>query len=110
MTPDRRRFRRLTLDAPVKLRLDDTGRYLPARSLDISDEGLLLELDRPARIPVGTAVRLAVQRSAVHAVARLDHMTPATVVRLDPDARRLALRFTQPVTLAATPPAIPRAA
>ncbi|MEM9296632.1 MAG: PilZ domain-containing protein [Planctomycetota bacterium] len=102
MTPDRRQTPRLSLDAPVKLRVEATGRYLPARSVNLSDAGLLVELDRRAALPVGSAVRLFVQGSADHPIARLAEMRPATVVRVGDDPHLLALRYDPPADLAAS--------
>ncbi|MEM0915815.1 MAG: PilZ domain-containing protein [Planctomycetota bacterium] len=101
MTPDRRQTPRLSLDAPVKLRVEATGRYLPARSVNLSDAGLLVELDRRAALPVGSAVRLFVQGAADHPIARLAEMRPATVVRVGDDPHLLALRYDPPANLAA---------
>ncbi|MEM6332885.1 MAG: PilZ domain-containing protein [Planctomycetota bacterium] len=90
---DRRRAPRIRMAAPVKLRVSRTGRYLPARSIDLSTAGALVELDRDTKLPVGTTVRLAVQRDASQAVVRAEAMVEATVVRVADDPRRVALAF-----------------
>ncbi len=103
---ERRQQNRLAITMPCKAYDPQTGRYVPARTCDVSNGGALIETDRPGGLTPGDRIHLGLGHAPqTGALIRNDSMLRARVLRReDPDtgAVRLALRFDQPTTLLAT--------
>lgn len=78
---ERRRSARHPLARPAKVRCLQTGRYLAARTQNVSSNGALLEIDHPSLLVSGQQVSVAVAWSRRDAVLKRDDMYQATVVR-----------------------------
>jgi hypothetical protein len=78
---DRRRQGRTPLQRPVKVQCLITGKYLAGRTSNLSDAGLLLELDNPSLLVPGQRVKVGIQQTRQDAVLKAKLMAGATVVR-----------------------------
>lgn len=81
MQDDRRRSPRVAIQRPVKLQCGLTGRYLGGHTLDVSDSGLLIELNYPTSLRPGAPLKLALDLTGKHPVVRQADMIDAKVVR-----------------------------
>ena len=54
--PDRRREPRFPIETAVNVKRQATGEALPAKSVNLSGEGLLLKLEQPAELNLGEDV------------------------------------------------------
>jgi hypothetical protein len=99
---ERRRFRRFTLDRPVKLHCHTTGRYLAGTGLDASSGGALIRLQHDANLAVGETITIGIARDRQQGLMLTDDMVEAHVVRClgHGEHRYLALQFDVPVFLA----------
>lgn len=79
--PNRRRFTRTTLDLPVKVRCEMTGRYLAGRTQNASEGGLLVKIDHPSLLVPGQRVLVGTAQHKRQAIIEQAHMVSATVVR-----------------------------
>jgi hypothetical protein len=104
---DRRLDPRLPTHRPVKLQCLATGRYIPARTVDLSAGGALVGLDFPHHLLPGQKVRVGIAQNLSQAWLSSDGMAEGLVVRLAARGRQqqIAVRFDQ-----RHPEAIPAAA
>ena len=91
---DQRRYRRTALDAAAKLYCPLTRRYRPARALNVSSGGALLETYGQRPMSRGESVHVLIQGAGQGAVARQDDLLPAQVMRCERAGTRIAVRFT----------------
>ena len=91
--PDRRQDVRLMLYRQAKLQCEESGRYLPAKTINVSSGGALLELVMPTRLWVGQRVRVGIATTPTQPIIHAGEMTPATVVRADGLSARVAVAF-----------------
>lgn len=101
MGSDRRQFARQSMeDRPAKVRRSVDGRYLPARTVDLSAGGALLKLDWPSQVGVGESLEVTVAAHPREAVVPAKRLQSATVVRkLDYAGRPcVAVAFAEPQT------------
>lgn len=91
---DRRTAGRIKLQLAAKVRQPDTGRYLPARTINISESGLLLQLPTVRPLPAGTELEVVLAH-ADQPVLRQSRLRPAVVVRSHEEAMRttVALQY-----------------
>ncbi|MEM1097973.1 MAG: PilZ domain-containing protein [Planctomycetota bacterium] len=99
---DRRRFRRVRLDRPIKLRCADEERSQHAECVDASAGGVLLRLQCEHRFEPGRRVRVGIPADRDTGLILADDLVEATVVRClsHGDAHYLAAAFDVPVFLA----------
>lgn len=99
---DRRRFRRVKLDRPVKFRCDGDDRGQRAECVDASAGGVLLRLQSDQRLEPGRRVRIGIPIHRQSALLLADELLEATVVRClsHGDTHYLAASFDVPVFLA----------
>ena len=91
---ERRVLPRIGMRRPVKVFHEPTSRFLPAHTINVSDGGLLLEIDTPRPLRVGEALRVVVAWDRP-GVARLEDMERCEIVRREP-LNRVAVRLTKP--------------
>jgi len=96
---DRRIEPRAELKRTVKVFQPRARRFLVGRTVNVSDHGMLLELDSPTPMSVGEALDVVIAWDRP-AVVRRDQMAPATIVRTERDGR-VGLRIGPDVQLAA---------
>jgi len=103
-TVERRRDTRFPVIRPVKLRCVDNGRFLAAKTSNLSATGALLELDGPARVTPGQRLELGIAWNAGQVLLNASTLTTATVIRTqhDDQQQRVALRFDHRQELAVT--------
>ncbi|MEM7577707.1 MAG: PilZ domain-containing protein [Planctomycetota bacterium] len=99
---DRRRFRRVRLDRPVKLRCADDTASQRAECVDASAGGVLLRLQSHQRLEPGQRLRVGIPADRNTGLLLADDLVEATVVRClsHGDAHYLAAAFDVPVFLA----------
>jgi hypothetical protein len=100
---DRRRHERRAVDQPAKVFHRGSWRYIAARTRDLSDSGVLLELPSDRPVAVGDMIDVALGRSGV-GVLRSDEFVWARVVRVEPSSRGgtlAAVSLTRPLAAAA---------
>ncbi|MEM8738288.1 MAG: PilZ domain-containing protein [Planctomycetota bacterium] len=99
---DRRRHPRVPAAHPVKLKCGITGRYLAGRTIDVSDGGCLLQLDRSTPVSLGQPVRLGIARRAHAPLLMADDMVRGTIVRRQgqSDAQHVAVAYENATALA----------
>jgi hypothetical protein len=99
---DRRRFPRLSIETPCKVYDRLTRRFAPARTVNVSAGGALLEV-RPARpLEAGAAIDIAVSWSE-RPIIPASTMIGGRVVRGEPEpggAVRIGVAFAAPIDLA----------
>ena len=78
---DRRNSPRQLLDRPVKLRCEQTGRYLAGRTRDASPAGALIEVDHPSLLVAGQRVSVGIAWSSRQMLLADADLVDATVVR-----------------------------
>ena len=84
--PEHRRSRRYPLSANVQVRHEPSGRDFPARSVDISEGGLLMYVSPAAPVKAGQPIRVKIGAIARPQFASLgDREIKATVARVDRD-------------------------
>lgn len=102
---DRRLDPRLPLRRPVKLQCLATGRYIPARTVDLSAGGTLVALDFPHHLLPGQKVRVGVAQNLSQVWLSSEGMAEGTILRLAARGcqQRIAVRFDerQPLPAAA---------
>lgn len=103
---ERRQDARFRLDHPVKIQCEMTGRYLAARTHDISATGMLMEINNASLLVQGQRLRVGIAWNEQAAVLESSKMIPAVVVRsLGINGRQhVALHFEdrQDIKIAAT--------
>lgn len=100
---DRRRYPRTEIDNPAKIFHRGSWRYIAARTRDISDGGVLLELPADKPVAVGDMVDVAIGRAGV-GVLKSDEFVWARVVRVSQSSRGTSLAavsLTRPLAAAA---------
>lgn len=100
---NRRKFERVPMDNPAKVFHRGSWRYIAARTRDISDGGLLLELPADKPVAIGDMVDVAIGRVGV-GVLRSDEFVWAKVVRVFLSSRGTSLAavsLTRPLAEAA---------
>ncbi len=100
--PDRRRFRRYSLDRPVKVRCDATGRAYSADGVDASSGGVLLRVQSGQHFDAGQPMRVGIPPRRDSALLLTDNLIEGQVIRClaHGDARYLAIAFDVPVFMA----------
>jgi len=78
---ERRQDARLRLDRAVKVQCEMTGRYMAARTHDISATGMLMEINSPSLMVQGQRLRVGIAWNEQSAVIESSKMIPAVVVR-----------------------------
>jgi len=94
---DRRADPRIAMTRPAKVQCVETGRYLPARTSNMSAGGALVEVDHPSLLVVGQKLRVGVAWTHQQAILSSKDMVDATVVRSMGFGKRqsVALSFSQ---------------
>lgn len=80
-TSERRSDPRRAIERPCKVRLLTSGKYVAGRTHDASSGGLLVTLDRRARLSPGDEIEVGVAWSS-DAMLRADDMRRARIVRV----------------------------
>lgn len=101
--PERRRDARLDLHRPVKLQCNLTGRFIPARTRNLSVGGALIELRTRTPLLSGQTIRVGIADHDRQAILAHASMTPARVVRsLAHDGlQQVAIEFAMPNSMVA---------
>lgn len=81
-TLERRTAPRLPLDRACKLLRPDAGRYESARTINVSESGVLIEVRGARRIRHGERLALVIERDG-RAVVSAGDFRPARVVRVE---------------------------
>ncbi len=95
-TDERRTDQRLAMERPVKVYDPRGRRYLPARTLNVSPGGLLVEMRGGSHLPAGAAVEVAIDWAGSTGLLSQGDLLPATIVRrggVNGSSTYLALRF-----------------
>jgi len=100
---ERRRHPRVEVHRPAKLFCGITGRYLGARTCNVSEGGVLLEVNHPSLLVAGQQVRVGIAWNN-GALLNADDMSAATVVRSLGlgEAQTVAVKFSRKQQLQAT--------
>lgn len=95
LTADRRRFPRVAMTRPVKVRHGVTGKYVAGETIDLSDGGVLLRLDKSIGLEPGQAVRVGIVHSPRQVLILADEMTEGRVIRRfgHDDTQHVAISF-----------------
>jgi hypothetical protein len=99
---ERRQHARAVIDQPAKVFHRGSWRYIAARTRDLSDGGVLLELPADRPLAVGDMVDVAIGRSGV-GVLKSDEFVWARVVRVSASSRGgslAAVSLTRPLAAA----------
>ncbi len=104
MTVERRQYTRLRMDKPVKLYVEDTGKYLAGETLDVSAGGALLKLSHGGRLSTGGRVRVGIAMNGRQAIIASDSMMDAVITRnlTHRDTQHVAVAFSRQLCLANT--------
>ena len=100
---ERRRHERVSLDRPAKIFHRGSWRYIAARTRDLSDGGVLLEVPSDRPLAVGDMIDVALGRPGV-GVLKGDEFVWARVVRVSESGRGTSLAavsLTRPIAVAA---------
>ncbi|MEM1107507.1 MAG: PilZ domain-containing protein [Planctomycetota bacterium] len=81
LTRDRRRSPRVPCEKPVKVRCGQTGKYLTGETVDVSDGGCLMRLDRRVIVETGQNVRVGIAHRPVQTLILADDMIEGHIVR-----------------------------
>lgn len=81
LTADRRRYPRVAMTRPVKVRHGVTGKYVAGETIDLSDGGVLLRLEKAMGIEPGQPVRVGIVHSPRQALILADEMIEGRVIR-----------------------------
>ncbi|MEM9420523.1 MAG: PilZ domain-containing protein [Planctomycetota bacterium] len=102
LTRDRRRSPRVPCEKPVKVRCGMTGKYLSGETIDISDGGCLLRLDRRIIVQAGQTVRVGIAHRQLQSLILADQMIEGTIVRRfgHGDAQLVAVSYESTTSLA----------
>lgn len=94
-SPERRREARQRVNRPVKVQVDEGGKYYAGQTADLSAGGTLVELQAGASLRPGQRVRLGIAWNSRDAVLSAESLVEATVVRsLEAGGvRRVAVAF-----------------
>jgi hypothetical protein len=94
-TAERRTSPRRPFDRSCKLYDTQTGKYLPARTLNSSDGGLLVEVSRQYPLHEGKRMGVGVEADRQPGLLRRADMLEVVVVRCDESAEgvRLGLKY-----------------
>ncbi|MEM6459300.1 MAG: PilZ domain-containing protein [Planctomycetota bacterium] len=100
---DRRRHVRVACERPVRVRCGWAGRCLSGQTLDVSDGGCLMRLDRGDQVEPGDPVRVGIAHRPGQALIFADNMVSGTVVRRlgHDETQHVAVRFEHVTTIAA---------
>ena len=92
---NRRRFQRIKLSRVVKIQCMSTGRYMPARTIDLCPKGVLLDMPQHTTIKAGQQIKLGLTLSTQQPILNSDALITATVVRSESSdlEQQLALEF-----------------
>jgi c-di-GMP-binding flagellar brake protein YcgR len=99
---ERRRFPRLATAVGAKVYDERARRYRPARTVDVSAGGLLLEVAGGAALHPGDRLDIALNFDDRLPVVRKEDLLPAIVVRTADShaaSRTVGLRFIEPQAL-----------
>jgi len=83
---DRRVAQRVSIERNVKVFHPRSNRFIPARTLNVSDSGFLLEIDGPRPMLVGEELQIVIAWDRPTLVRRED-LARVRIVRLDPASR-----------------------
>ena len=100
---DRRAAPRTRTSRPCKIFDPLSRKYIPAQTLDVSEHGALISVDRPLELPPGTDIFVGVTEHPAQAVVRFRDMRHASVIRLlrgPGRATTIALEYTEGVRTA----------
>lgn len=102
LTRERRRSPRLRCEKPVKVRCGVTGKYLAGETVDLSDGGCLMRLDRRVIVESGQAVRVGIAHRQLQSLILADDMVEGRIVRRfgHGDAQHVAVSFESSTSLA----------
>ena len=78
---ERRRHQRVSCDQPVQVRCGVTGRYVLGHTVDISEGGCLLRLERPIAVQPGQSLRLSIAHRSLQSFLLGDDILDCRVVR-----------------------------
>jgi len=95
LTRDRRRSTRIPCEKPVKVRCGLTGKYLAGETIDVSDGGCLMRLDRRVMVEAGQTVRVGISHRPIQSLILADDMAEGKIVRRfgHGDAQHVAVSF-----------------
>lgn len=102
LTRDRRRFVRVPCERPVKVRCAVSGKYLAGETVDMSDGGCLMRLDRRVVVEAGQAVRVGIAHRRGQGLILADDMVEGKIVRRlgHGDTQQVAVSFENSTILA----------
>ena len=78
---ERRRHPRVSCEQPVQIRCGFTGRYVSGHTVDLSESGCLLRLERPIAVQPGQSLRITIARRSLQTFMLGDDMVDCVVVR-----------------------------
>ncbi|MCC5829718.1 MAG: PilZ domain-containing protein [Phycisphaeraceae bacterium] len=84
---ERRRFPRHEISGGVKIQCQMTGRYFAGQSRNLSEGGMLIEVDHPSLMISGQRLRVSRVAEADRGLLSSDNLLWATVVRSAPNGR-----------------------
>ena len=102
LTRERRRTPRIRCEKPVKVRCGLTGKYLAGETMDVSDGGCLMRLDRRVIVESGQTVRVGIAHRPLQSLILADDMIEGKIVRRfgHGDAQHVAVSFETSTSLA----------
>ncbi len=102
LTRDRRRSTRIACEKPVKVRCGMTGKYLSGETVDVSDGGCLMRLDRRVIVEAGQMVRVGIAHRPIQSLILADDMIEGKIVRRfgHGDTQHVAVSFVSATILA----------
>lgn len=100
--PDRRRHPRVSIDLPVKVRNQFSGKYGAGQAVNISAGGAMLRLSFGPMLTPGQPIRVGIAGTRRSAVIPAESMRDATVIRSHGlgRAQHVAVRFEAAAALA----------
>ena len=101
---ERRQYPRVRMDKPVKLYVEDTGKYLPGETIDVSVGGALLKLANCSRLTAPARVKVGIAMDGRQAIITAQTMMDAVITRnlTHNDVQHVAVCFSKQHTLART--------
>ena len=100
---ERRRYARLSLERPVKVRCLTTGRYFAGNTQNLSSGGALIHVEHPSVMISGQRIRVGIAQNPRQVLLTDQDFSDATVIRAlgMGDSQQLAVQFDHLQQLAA---------
>lgn len=78
---ERRSTMRIRIDRPCKLHDPRSGKYIPARTRDLSEGGVMVEIDQPLAIQAGDELYIGIAQKRRQMLLRSEEMLRLRIVR-----------------------------